>query len=155
MPNRLPVSFFAAEDDQTWAFFLYISTISGVSAAANVAANMMNWFGGWAGRAEAEELEEQAIKTTRVAWAMIPFNAKNLQDSTPIWYSLRASDGSGVDPFSVLVSITCKPAKGIGERPSRLQYDLHRCVSAESSEALRAHWTFWYQFCSRARIRST
>lgn len=116
----------AADDSQTWAFFLYISSISGTGAAANVAANVINWFGGLTGGGDGDQHAEQSVQTTRVAWAMIPFNAKNLQDSKPIWYSLRAYDGSGTDPFSVLVSITCKPAKGIGERPARLQYNLKR-----------------------------
>ena len=91
-----------------------------------MAANVMNWFGGLGGGAEADPNSEQAVQTTRLAWAMIPFNSKNLLDGKPIWYSLRASDGSGTDPFSVLVSITCKPAKAIGERPARLQYNLQR-----------------------------
>ncbi|KAL8436008.1 hypothetical protein ACSSS7_002053 [Eimeria intestinalis] len=112
------------EDAQTWAFFLYVCSISAVSAAANVAANVVNWFSGYGGNAHAQE--EQPLQTTHLAWAMIPFNARSLQDDKPIWYSLRACDGSGTDPFSILVSITCKPAKGIGERPARLQYNLQR-----------------------------
>ncbi|KAL8429259.1 hypothetical protein Efla_005536 [Eimeria flavescens] len=80
-------------------------------------AHVVNWLG-YGGGAQ----EEAKPQTTRLAWAMIPYSAKNLHDDKPMWYSLRACDGSGTDPFSVLVSITCKPAKGIGERPARLQY---------------------------------
>ncbi|CDI84170.1 C2 domain-containing protein, putative, partial [Eimeria acervulina] len=117
-----------ADDAQTWAFFLYINKISSSSAAANVAANVMNWFGGLTGGAgaDAEANAEQSAQTTHLAWAMIPFNSKTLQEGKPMWYSLRAADGSGTDPFSVLVSITCKPARMMGERPARLQYNLQR-----------------------------
>ncbi|CDJ38928.1 C2 domain-containing protein, putative [Eimeria tenella] len=115
-----------ADDAQTWAFFLYISSISSASAAANVAANVMNWFGGLAGVAETDQNAEPAVRTSRLAWAMIPFSTKALQDGKPMWYSLRATDGSGTDPFSVLVSITCRPARTMGERPARLQYNLQR-----------------------------
>ena len=91
----------------------------------------MNWFGGLTGGAgaDAEANAEQSAQTTHLAWAMIPFNSKTLQEGKPMWYSLRAADGSGTDQFSVLVSITCKPARMMGERPARLQYNLQRCVA--------------------------
>lgn len=120
---------YSADESQVWAFAFYVSKIVSSVGAAQVAADMMQWIGGWGGsnaKSDGDKDGSASESTTRLAWAMVPFVAKKLQAGKPTWLSLRATDGSGTEPFSLLVSLTARPVKGCGDRPERLQYTLGR-----------------------------
>eukprot|EP00923_Selenidium_pygospionis_P045367 GHVN01078366.1.p1 GENE.GHVN01078366.1~~GHVN01078366.1.p1 ORF type:complete len:1136 (+),score=118.27 GHVN01078366.1:709-4116(+) len=100
--------FIPVDAKQCYDLFIYVSTV------------VQGGGGYFAGAADSIQ---------RVAFTRMSLRKVRGFDSPPKWYALRAHDGSGGQPFSVLATIFCGcPSDSPGIRPPRLQYEVQRCL---------------------------